>query len=135
MADFMARLIQAPASNAISPLDMVAVTEENAEIVAALGSPRVTELMADKLTALDLPQRAGPVLERMMRAAPVGPAQANLGARLAAMRLGEGNTTGAAAALAESNAPGLPKPLIDRRSLIAARLAPGTAIWIVRTPS
>jgi hypothetical protein len=62
----------------------------------------------------------------MMAAAPVGPGQATLGARLAVLRLGEGDIHGAEAALANSNAPGLPRDLIERRSLIAARLAART---------
>jgi len=126
MADLMTRLIKGPEAATISPLELVALTEENAELVAMIGTSQVAGLMADKLLALDLPGRAGPVLERMMAAAPVGPGQATLGARLAVLRLGEGDIHGAEAALANSNAPGLPRDLIERRSLIAARLAART---------
>lgn len=126
MADLMATLIKGPASAAISPLELVSLTEENAELVAMIGSSQAAGLMADKLLALDLPRRAGPVLERMLAAAPVGQGQATLGARLATLRLGEGDVEGAEAALANSNAPGLPADLIARRSLIAARLAART---------
>jgi hypothetical protein len=126
MADLMTTLIKGPASATISPLELVSLTEENAELVATVGSAQVAALMADKLVALDLPRRAGPVLERMMEAAPVGVGQATLGARLAALRLGDGDIQGAEAALANSNAPGLPPDLIERRSLISARLAART---------
>ena len=126
MAELMTTLIKGPASTTISPLELVALTEENAELVANLGSAPVAALMADKLVALDLPRRAGPVIERMMRAAPVGPGLATLGVRLANLRLNEGDTAGAEAALADSNAPGLPPALIERRSLIGARIAAQT---------
>ena len=126
MADLMTTLIKGPASATIAPLELVSLTEENAELVATVGSAQVAALMADKLVALDLPRRAGPVLERMMQAAPVGAGQATLGARLANLRLGEGDIAGAEAALANSNAPGLPPDLIERRSLISARLAART---------
>jgi hypothetical protein len=126
MADLMSALIKGPASAAISPLELVSLTEENAELVAMIGTSQVAGLMADKLLALDLPRRAGPVLERMLAAAPVGPGQATLGARLATLRLGEGDVPGAEAALDNSNAPGLPPDLIARRGLISARIAART---------
>ena len=55
--------------------------------------------LADRLLALDLPKRAGPVLEKLMQAAPTGVARAGFGARLAALRLREGDAAGALAAL------------------------------------
>jgi hypothetical protein len=126
MADLMTTLIQGPASATISPLELVSLTEENAELVAMIGTSKVAGLMADKLLALDLPRRAGPVLEKMLAAAPVGAGQATLGVRLATLRLGEGDVAGAEAALANSNAPGLPTDLIARRGLISARIAART---------
>ena len=122
MADLMAALVSGAEAAAISPLDLVALMEENAELVAKVAPARAAGLMADRLVALDLPSRAGPAIERMMRAAPVGVAQAALGARLAALRLGEGDDAGAQSALANSNAPGLPPPLVERRTIVAARL-------------
>jgi hypothetical protein len=123
MADLLNGLMTGPAAATIAPLDLVALASENAELVAAVAPTQAAGLLADKLVALDLPGRAGPVLERMMRAAPVGVAQATLGARLATLRLGEGDDAGAQAALANSNAPDLPPELIERRGLLAARAA------------
>jgi hypothetical protein len=123
MADLMTTLLTGPAAAALSPLELITLTEENAELVATVAPAKVAALMADKLLALDLPNRAGPVIERMMHAAPIGVGQATLGVRLAALRLGEGDDAGAQTALADSNAPGLPPDLIERRSLILARLA------------
>lgn len=110
MADLMTALVSGPASATISPLELVTLTEENAELVAAVAPAKAAGLMADKLVALDLPRRAGPVIERMMHAAPIGVAQATLGARLAAMRLAEGDDAGAQTALANSNAPACRRP-------------------------
>jgi hypothetical protein len=123
MADLLNGLMTGPAAAKIAPLDLVALASENAELVASVAPTQAAGLLADKLVALDLPRRAGPVLERMLRAAPVGPAQAKLGARLAALRLGEGDDAGAQDALANSNAPDLPPDLIERRGLLAARAA------------
>ena len=123
MSDLMTALISGPASANIAPLDLVALTEENAELVATVAPAKAAGLVADKLLALDLPRRAGPVIERMMRAAPVGIGQATLGARLASRKLGDGDDAGARAALANSNAPDLPAALIERRGILSARLA------------
>ena len=123
MADLMGTLLSGTEAVAIPPIDMVALVEENAELVAATAPAKASGLLADKLLALDLPRRADPVLERMMRAAPVGAGQAALGAKLAALRMEEGDDAGAQAALSNSNAPDLPPLLVERRTLMAARLA------------
>ena len=56
------------------------------------GEP-LRRLLAEKLMALDLPKRADPLLTRLMRAAPYGPAQAEFGATLATLRLHEAMAT------------------------------------------
>ena len=70
--------------------------------------------------ALDLPKRAGPVLEKLMQAANSDVARAGFGARLAALRLREGDATGALAALDASVAADLPTELVERRTLLVA---------------
>jgi hypothetical protein len=77
-------------------------------------------MLADKLLALDLPNRAGPVLDKLMRAAPAGPARATFGVRLAKLRMGEVDAEGALAALAASDAAGLPTPLNEQRVMLRA---------------
>jgi hypothetical protein len=101
---------------------LVALAEENAEVVGHADEPLVGPLLAEKLSALDLPKRAGPIIERMITAEPQGVGRATLGARLARMRLGEGDVTGAAAALATTAADNLPDKLTAERGMIDARI-------------
>ena len=103
-------------------MELVSLAEENAELVGHADEATAAPLLADKLAALDLPRRAGPIIERMMAAMPAGAGRAGLGVRLAKMRLGEGDDAGAAAALAGSDAPDLPAALVEQRGLIDARL-------------
>ena len=115
-------LLRGNGVSTISPLDLVSLAEDNAEEAAKAAPDEVTALLADKLVALDLPKRAAPVIERMLTAAPPGSGRATLGARLASMRLAEGDPAKAETALADSEAEGLPPALIEQRGLIAARI-------------
>lgn len=77
--------------------------------------------LADRLAALDLPGRVAPVLDRLMRAAPTPVGRATFGARLAALRLREGDAAGARRALTRSAAEGVPEALEARRAVLAAQ--------------
>jgi hypothetical protein len=126
---FTAMLKQAAGSGAggnatgrISPLDLVAMVDENPDLIPS--GPEGDELagmLADRLVALDLPRRAAPVLDKLMRAAPPGSARADLGARLATLKLGEGDGAAAMLALTDSATPDLPGPLAERRGLLLAQ--------------
>ena len=118
----MGEMLHGPAAASIPPLDLVALAGENADAVAQTDAAGLASVLADRLMALDLPQRAAPVVERMVRAAPPGLGQAGLGARLAAMRLAEGDAGGAATALATTDTPGLSPALQEERSLLDARI-------------
>jgi hypothetical protein len=113
-----------PALDAMPPTELIALLEENAELMAdgPEGEPMRARL-ADKLMALDLPRRADPVLTKLMRAAPIGPAKAGFGATLATLRLHEGDNDGAVLALSESNSSDMGQAVRERRGLIAARVA------------
>lgn len=77
-------------------------------------------VLADRLAALDLSQRAAALLEGATgRATPE--ARAGIGARLATMRLDSGDAAGALAALDGTAAAGLPGALANRRTLLRAR--------------
>ncbi len=115
-------MLHGPGATSIAPLDLVAITDENAGAIAQTDVAGMGLLLADTLTALDLPKRAGPVIEHMAAAAPPGAGKAKLGARLAALRFGEGDFAGAATALATTDAPGLPAPLQEERGLTDARI-------------
>ena len=121
-ATLLDTLLRGPAGATIPPLDLVTLAEDNAETVAKTDPAAMAALLADKLTALDLPDRAAPVIERMIAAAAPGPGQAGLGLRLAALKLGEGDDTAAAAALAQTAVPDLPASLAEQRGLLDARI-------------
>ena len=122
MTSLMTELLRGPGAASIPPMELVSLAEENAEMVGQADQTASASLLADKLAALDLPKRAGPIIERMMTAAPAGEGRATLGARLARMRLGDGDDAGAGAALSGSDAPDLPAALLEQRGLIDARL-------------
>lgn len=123
MTGVLQAMLSAGPDRDVAPLTLVAISEDYAEFLPAGPAGAVlAALLADKLVALDLPQRAGPVLDRLMRAAPAGVARATLGARLAALRLDDGDLQGAAAALTVSNAADLPAALAETRTLILARV-------------
>ena len=107
---------------AISPLDLVTLAEENAEEAAKVAPDEVTALLADRLVALDLPKQAAPVIERMLAASAPGNGRANLGSRLAALLLAEGDLDKAEAALTQSDAPDLLPNIVEERGMIEARL-------------
>ena len=68
----------------------MALVEENADLLPdGVGGEALEARLADRLVALDLPKRAGPVIEKLMQAAPTGAGRAGFGARLAALRLRE----------------------------------------------
>jgi hypothetical protein len=114
-------LLHDDAADKIPPLEFVALVDENADLVPNTREGEAMQaVLADKLVALDLPKRAGPVLDKLMRAVPAGPARATFGARLATLRLGEADASGALAALAASDAADLPAPLTEQRVLMRA---------------
>ena len=107
----------------MSPLDVVLLAAEYSDCVPE-GPPgaALAALLADKLLALDLPARAIPVLQGLMRGAPAGPARAEFGNRLAHLLLEGGESAAAMAALQTSAAPGMPPALQEARALLTARV-------------
>ncbi len=122
MTEMMRAFLSGPAASQVKPLDLVALAEENAEAIAKDETSGMGALLADKLIALDLPQRAGSVIQQMITAMPPGSGQAALGARLASLRLSEQDAAGAAAALTQTDAPDLPPNLRDDRLMLEARI-------------
>jgi hypothetical protein len=107
-----------------TPLNAVALHDAHPELMpsGAAGAAALS-LLAERLTALDLSDRAVALLRQAMERAPPGEARAAAGARLAALHLAERDVPHALAALADSAATGLPlPPMLQReRSLLAAR--------------
>lgn len=121
LADVFAAFLRTNAADGLSPLELVSLVNENTELLPdGPDGEALEERLADRLLALDLPRRAGPVLEKLMHAAPTGVGRAAFGTRLAAMRAAEGDTQGALAALAESDGTDLPPNLAERRGLLLA---------------
>jgi tetratricopeptide (TPR) repeat protein len=106
----------------VNSLDLISLAEENPDLIpAGPDGDTLAALLADRLVALDLPKRAIPALDRLMRAAPPGNARAGIGARLAKLRVEEGDGGGALATLDASGDPGIDPDLAEQRTLVAAR--------------
>ncbi len=121
LADMFSALLRDNAADALAPLELVAVVQENADLLpSGTDGEALQAKLADRLVALDLPKRAGPVLEQLMQGASSGVARAGFGVQLAALRLREGDAAGALAALEASVAADLPAELTERRTLLTA---------------
>jgi len=104
------------------PLGAVALYDAHPELLPQGDSGEtMLALLTERLTSLDLADRAAGLLRRAMERAPAGEQRAALGARLAAQRLSERDVEGALSALSASSAPRLPQPLVEARSVLAAR--------------
>jgi hypothetical protein len=121
LSDLFAALLRDGAADTLAPLELVSVIEENADLLP-LGpdGEALQAKLADRLVALDLPKRAATVLEKLTQTAKSGVARAGFGARLAALRLREGDPAGALGALDASVAADLPADLAERRTLLVA---------------
>lgn len=127
MAEVFAQAMAADAVTPISPLDMVALAGDNPDLLPPGEAGRdLAARLASRLAALDLPRRVIPVLERLVVSTAPGPARAEIGARLADLRLDQGNPTEALQVLSQSAAPELPLDLDQRRSILFARATAAT---------
>ena len=114
-------LLYSEATDALPPLDLVALVDENADLFKTMPSNEDLQArLADRLMALDLPSRAMPLLEKLANSATTPVDRATFGARLADLRLKEGDAAGAIAALASSTAPELEPALAEQRGILAA---------------
>jgi hypothetical protein len=121
LAELFTALLRGDVADTLPPLELVSVIEEDADLLPTGAEGEALQAkLADRLLALDLPKRAGPVLEKLSQAATSDAARAGFGARLAELRLREGDPTGALAALDASAAGDLPQDLLERRTLLAA---------------
>ncbi len=123
--DVLVKLAAAGTAATISPFDLVALLDDNADLLAIDDTAQaLAPLLLDRLMALDLPARARPIMARMLAAA-TGPAvRADLGNRLAQLALDQSNGPGALAMLAATepaNPAGMSTPQANARSLVRAR--------------
>ena len=107
----------------MSALDVVLLAADYADGASPAGAQgtALARLLADKLIALDLPARAIPVLQGLMKQAPAGDSRAKFGASLARLLLEGSNPSEALAVLDASSAPDLPGSLLEGRGLLRAR--------------
>ncbi len=118
---FVAALAQ-DARSPMPPLQLVAMVEENPGFITEGESGlALARRLADRLEALDLPARAEPVFARLVAAAPPGVVRAELGRRLAEVRLQRGDAGGALSALGATAADNLPAGVLEQRVLVWAR--------------
>ncbi len=113
---FIAALEHEPPLSAIALFDAFpALLPKDARGATIVG------MLADRLLALDLPDRATTLLSRAAEQAPAGVERATLGLRLAALRLAAGDGAAALVALAATAAAPLPEALARDRVVLAAR--------------
>ena len=116
-------MLQQDGADKMPPLDLVALLDDNADLLPSGTAGEALEAhLADRLLALDLPDRAEPLLDKLMSVAPTSGGRATFGARLAVLRLRLGDAMGARQALAASAAPDLRPKLARRRVIIEARV-------------
>jgi guanyl-specific ribonuclease Sa len=121
-AVFQAMLAQ---PQAVPPLELITLASDYAALLPSNVGSDISALLADKLAALDLPNRAGPMLATLMAGAPFGPARAGIGARLAQMQLEDAAFAAVEATLNASDASELPAGLVEQRTLLRARAQAG----------
>lgn len=103
----------------VSPFEFVAMADEDAAFISA-DDGAVEQDLADRLLALDLPDRARPVLKKLMESATSPAAKARFGGSLAALEAREGNDKAAMATLDASSSDDLPADLAEHRALTRA---------------
>jgi hypothetical protein len=106
-----------------SPIDFVTTVDENADVALDTGDDdALQQALADRLLALDLPDRAKPILEKLMRSAKSDTAKARFGASLATLDAHEGDDAAAQSVLDASKAPSLPPALTEQRTILRAEV-------------
>jgi hypothetical protein len=104
------------------PVAAVALFDaHHALLPAGAASEQALATLAERLAALDLPERARAVLGRALARAEGAEARARIGLQLAQLALGAEDPAGARAVLAETAATDLPEPLRQARLLAEAR--------------
>ena len=123
-------LLYSEATDALPPLDLVSLVDENADLFKLMpANEDLQARLADRLMALDLPSRVAPLLEKLVSSATTPLGRATYGARLADLRIKEGDAEGALIALATSAAPALDPEMAEKRgiSMSVAKMRLGDA--------
>ena len=124
VATFMRALVTDTAAP-LPPLELIALADENADLIPAGEAGHALSVrLADRLIALDLPERAIPLLTRLIDQTGPGPLRSEIGGKLAAMYLQLGKRDAALVVLADTLGVGsLPAGILEQRTLIYAQAA------------
>jgi hypothetical protein len=108
----------------LNALDLVALADEASTMLGqADADTTLAPLLADRLTALDLPDKAEPILRRLLDRAAVGAPRASIGLRLAGLAAERGENQEALGMLDGSGGGDkLDGPLAEARAVLRARL-------------
>ncbi len=107
----------------LGALDLVALADAASQVLGpAAAEAALSPLLADKLLALDLPDRAEPIVRRLLEQAHGGPAEPALGLRLASLLADKGDDAGALAVLGRSATATPDADLAEQRALLRAKL-------------
>jgi len=105
----------------VSPFDLVALLDDNADLLGAdPNASQFAPVLLDKLMALDLPARAAPILRRMLGSASDPGLRSDMGARLAALTLDQGDGKTALGILDATESPAASANVIDQRLRVRA---------------
>jgi hypothetical protein len=121
LKDAFAAMVRDNGVRKMPPIEFVAMVEENTDLVPDSGEDQVVEQsLADRLLALDLPDRAKPVLEKLTKQAKFPAAKARFGASLAALDARDGDDKGVLKALDASEGADLAPEVVEQRLILRA---------------
>jgi tetratricopeptide (TPR) repeat protein len=121
LKDMFVGMIRDQGEQQASPIEFVSMVDENADLMLDSGDDEtVQQSLADRLLALDLPARAKPVLEKLMRSAKSDLAKARFGVSLATLDSREGDDAGVRTVLDGSEGRDLPADLVEQRTILRA---------------
>ncbi|MBR0649331.1 hypothetical protein GXW78_06635 [Roseomonas terrae] len=104
------------------PLAAATLFDANPDLLpAGARGEAAVRVLAERVAALDLPDRAAALLRRAMEATEHGPTRAAIGERLGVMRAAGGDAAGTIAALDASESTEIDSALAARRTILRAR--------------
>ncbi|HEX2944224.1 MAG TPA: hypothetical protein VHO91_24420 [Rhodopila sp.] len=123
LLETFAAMVHDTDSQHLRPLEFVSLVDENADLLGDSAiADGVNRKLAQDLLALDLPQKAQPVLEKLLKQAVNDTAKGRYGLSLATVHAQEGDPASAIAALDDYHGEPLPADISEQRLLLRARM-------------
>jgi len=123
----VADLLRGDHAARLSALDLVALAEEASPLLSAADADStLAPLLIDRLMALDLPERAEPILRRLFDRSAQPQARAALGLRLARLLADDGDAAAGLKVLGGADDADMAPELAAQRTLLRARLMAAT---------